>query len=147
MGLGTLWTVLFFFNMFLLTTKVFFSENNYITWVNEYKKDFNSISNNLFFFLFIILFLGYCYDIIYRTNKGQLKKFKESDKINQAKIQKHASIGALLGLLLTRLFVPGELFISIIMIFFSYILMFFVPRTFMFMYLKIRFPNTFLRHK
>ncbi|OEH81104.1 hypothetical protein BCR26_17700 [Enterococcus rivorum] len=146
MGLGTLFVVFLFFNFFVLFTKVYFEENNYNLTIQEYSQKFTEISSILFVLLIIFLFSGYYYDILYRTKKGRLKKITDTDKKNNEKIKTYAGIGALIGILLARL-ISGGLFLPIISLIFSYALSFFLPRTFILAYLKIRFPNTFLRHK
>lgn len=144
LGIGSLWVSLFFFNLFLLMINVFFTENQYNRWFMLYKTKFNVISTTLFLFLFFVLFLGYYYDIVHRTKKGKLKELTEQDKKEGEKLKKYASIGALLGIFIMKLFTPGDSFLALVMLLLSYGLMFFVPRVLILSYLKIRFPEKYL---
>ncbi|WP_429951516.1 hypothetical protein [Enterococcus sp. AZ101] len=147
MGLGTLWVVLFFFNGYIFMTKVLFAENTYKQWIFKYEDQFNLISNMLFLLLIITFFSGYFYDIIYRTKQDKLKKMTDTDKTEGNKLRGYASVGALIGLALSKVFISGDLFLSIFLLILSYFFMFFTPRTFIPTYLKIRFPEKYLTNR
>lgn len=147
LGIGSIWVVLFFFNLFLLMSNVFFSENKYNKWFIVYKERFATITTILFLFLIVVLFIGYSYDIVHRTKKGKLKKLTEKDKKEGEKLTGYASIGAVLGIVIMKLLTPGESFLAIIMLLLSYLLIFYVPRIFILTYLKIRFPEKYLTNR
>lgn len=151
MGLSTLFMVFFAYELSFLFWKIKFAENlqsiYYSSTSNFFQTiDFvNIISDVALFLVLVFVLLGYYFDIFLRTKNGKVKKLDFSDYLKGKKIPRYAGYGAAIGFILIGYFNDMSTLFSIVAPLFAYLLAYFLPRTFMPVYLKIRFPETFLR--
>lgn len=151
MGFGTMFTVIFMFGSACLLYRTEIIEN----YMGGFQKPFlervleffQIFSDLLFILLLVTIFLGYYFDIVRRTKNNKVKKLEFKDYLKGKAIPKYAGIGAAIGWIISAIFIDIEFIMNTFLLFLSFGLAYFLPRTFMPVYLKTRFPETFCERK